>query len=356
MTNTADPKNSTTVRANNATIGGGAGADARVEGATKARKDRKRAAAGAPLAVQATRVGMRLLSSHAPALAARWAERLFMTPRRHARPYWEAEALESATVSRIAYDGSWLPTWSWSPAPRSWNDLVSDAKTVILVHGWEGRGSQLAAFVPALLARGFRVVTFDAPGHGDSTASLGSVVEHARALHAVAREHGPVHAVVGHSVGGAAALLATRFGLEVERLALVAPPMTPADFAATFSRYLGIGDAVKARMIARIEDRYAMPFDQIDARLDAKRLTKPLFVVHDESDPVVPFAEGKTLAELGGGELLATQGLGHRAILRAPEVIEAVAAFLGEAPVSRPLGETIDRELFARRERATPRG
>ena len=32
----------------------------------------------------------------------------------------------------------------------------------------EGRGSQLSTFVPSLLRQGFRVVTFDAPGHGDS--------------------------------------------------------------------------------------------------------------------------------------------------------------------------------------------
>jgi len=41
---------------------------------------------------------------------------------------------------------------------------------VLLVHGWGGRGAQLASFVEPLVARGFSVLTFDAPGHGASAA------------------------------------------------------------------------------------------------------------------------------------------------------------------------------------------
>ena len=43
-----------------------------------------------------------------------------------------------------------------------------DGPVVYLVHGWGGRGSQLASFVEPLLVAGFRVVMFDAPAHGDS--------------------------------------------------------------------------------------------------------------------------------------------------------------------------------------------
>jgi pimeloyl-ACP methyl ester carboxylesterase len=220
---------------------------------------------------------------------------------------------------------------------------------VILVHGWEGRGSQLARFVPPLLERGLRVVTFDAPGHGDSTLRRASVVEHARALRTVGLATGPVHAVIGHSVGGAAALFATRLGFEARRFALVAAPATPAKFAAHFARQLEIGDDVKARMIARLEARYDLPFAAIDAAIDARRLRSPLLVVHDASDPVVPLAEGRTLAAAAGrGELRETTGLGHRAILRDPGVIDAVTRFVAEGAGTRTFAETLDGELFLR--------
>jgi len=301
----------------------------------------------ASVAFRATRAGLRALSPHAPALAARWAERLFLTARRHERPSWEAEAVASASASRVEHAGAWLPTWTWTPPAAKASFHVP--RTVILMHGWEGRGSQLAAFVPELLARGLRVVAFDAPGHGDSPLPRASLVEHARALCAVGRSVGPAHAVIGHSVGGAAALLATRFGLEVERLALLCPPTAPADFAATFARVLDLDESVKGAMIARLEARYDLRFDELDVRLDAERLHAPLLVVHDRDDPVVRFEHGAELARTAPrGELVEVTGLGHRALLRAPHVVSKVVSFVAAGTPEPSFAATIDGELFLR--------
>ena len=43
-----------------------------------------------------------------------------------------------------------------------------EGPVVYLVHGWAGRGSQLAGFVEPLTAAGFRAVLFGAPAHGSS--------------------------------------------------------------------------------------------------------------------------------------------------------------------------------------------
>ena len=304
-------------------------------------------------ALRVTRAGFRVLSPHAPALAARWAERLFLTARRHERPSWEAEALSSATVDRLPHEGKWLPTWTWTPAmtsdgPEATGATLEAPPTVVLVHGWEGRGSQLAAFVPALLDRGFRVVTFDAPGHGDSPLARASLVEHARALCSLGRALGPVHAVIGHSVGGAATLFATRYGFLADRLALVAPPTTPASFAAVFAQTLGLAPQIEAAMVARLEARYDIRFAELDVRADAARLHQPMLVVHDHDDPIVPFASGKAIADTAPrGRLLAVSALGHRAILRAPSVIDAVTRFVDEEPTAS-FARTLDGELFMR--------
>jgi hypothetical protein len=51
-------------------------------------------------------------------------------------------------------------------------------------------------------------------------------------------------------------------------------------------------------------------------------------VVHDEGDLEVPWQDGKTYAEAWpDSRLLTTRGLGHRRILREPEVMAAVAGF-----------------------------
>lgn len=320
---------------------------------TQARPNKRttvRAHKSPSMSLRAVRAGLRVLSPRAPKLAARWAERLFLTARRHERPSWETEALASARAGRVPHEGGFLPTWTWTP--RGARGSLESPPTVILVHGWEGRGSQLAAFVPPLVAAGLRVVTFDAPGHGDSPLRRASVVEHARALVSVGHAFGPARAVIGHSVGGAAILLATRFGLQAERVALIAPPTTPAGFAATFARTLRLDSALESAMIARLEARYGLRLGDLDVSADAARLRAPLLVVHDREDPVVAFDGGRRLARAAPrGELVAMSGLGHRAILRAPSVIATVADFAGAPAAAPSFAETIDGELFLRDKR-----
>jgi len=59
--------------------------------------------------LEATKAGLRWLSPRAPSLAAMWAERLFLTARRHERPFWEKTVLAGARPARVDYEGSWLP-------------------------------------------------------------------------------------------------------------------------------------------------------------------------------------------------------------------------------------------------------
>lgn len=288
--------------------------------------------------MRAARVGLRLLAPAAPGLAAAYAERLFLTAPRHHRPAWEAKLLTSAEPFQIPHDGSFLPAWRWGRGPS----------TVLLVHGWEGRGSQLGAFVKPLLERGLSVVAFDAPGHGDAPSRFASVVTHGRAVHAAGAYLGPLHAVIGHSVGGAAALYATRLGFRADRLVLVSPPTSPRGFASGFAKVLDLPRNVQTRMLARLEVRYGVSIDELDVRSDAASFRSPVLVVHDVEDRVVPFDSGVALADLAPrGRLVSTTGLGHNRILRAPEMLGAVVPFVADGARTYA-SSSLDDQLFRR--------
>jgi hypothetical protein len=50
--------------------------------------------------------------------------------------------------------------------------------------------------------------------------------------------------------------------------------------------------------------------------------------VHDRNDRINAFADGQAFAHaIQGAQLLATEGLGHRRILKEPEVIGKVVVF-----------------------------
>jgi predicted alpha/beta hydrolase family esterase len=54
----------------------------------------------------------------------------------------------------------------------------------------------------------------------------------------------------------------------------------------------------------------------------------PVFVVHDHDDREVPFGHAEALSAAWGGEVLATDRLGHTRILEAPEVVRAAVGFV----------------------------
>ena len=292
------------------------------------------------LSIRAARAGFRVIGPYAPALASSYAERLFLTARRHRRPAWEQQALASAERFEISHDGRLLPAWRWGSGPS----------TVLLVHGWEGRGSQLARLAEPLARRGLSVVTFDVPGHGDAPAGISSLVEHARAVGSVAAHLGHLHAIVGHSVGGAATLFASRLGLGADRLALIAPPISPERFAAGFGSMLGLDADLQHGLERRLERRYGLRMADLNVAVDAGRWEGPLLVVHDVGDTIVPFSDGESIARAApAGTLVSTHGLGHHRVLRAPEVIDAVVPFVADgARTETPFEETIEGELFFR--------
>jgi pimeloyl-ACP methyl ester carboxylesterase len=272
-----------------------------------------------PLKLQAVRAGLGVLARMSPAATAAIAERLFLTPRKHARPAAEAQMLQRARSFWLPSEFGPLAAWEWGHrGPR-----------VLLVHGWEGRGSQLSALVNPLLDKGFRVVTFDAPGHGDSPGDRSSYFHFARSIEQVAEALGPLHAIVTHSMGGASTLWASRHGPLAERLVLISPPIDLRDFTRQFCGFLGLPESVRERMHWRLDARFGVPIDEVRAEALASRMGGPLLVVHDEADRDVPIACGEAIVnQWPGSELLRTRGLGHRRILRDEQVLQAVTQFV----------------------------
>jgi pimeloyl-ACP methyl ester carboxylesterase len=264
--------------------------------------------------------GIRVLSTLVPALAARLAERLLLTPTRHAVPPPERAALESARQQIVSVDGTPVTTWTWGHGP-----------VILLVHGWSGRGGQLASFVPPLLARGFSVVTFDAPGHGVSIAPETSVMAFVAAVRAVGATHGPVRGIIAHSIGAVAAARAMFEGLAPDGAVFVSPAANLAGYSDVFLDALGFSRAAREGMRARVEARLRTPWTALDLRALAPAMNVPLLVVHDRDDADVPWQDGAIVAQAWrDARLLTTGGLGHRRILRDATVIRSAADFLAE--------------------------
>lgn len=266
----------------------------------------------------AMQTAFRTLGRVAPETAAAWAQRLFLTPRRHAVPAREQRWLAAARRSEVEIAGRRLASWTWG-----------EGEPVLLAHGWAGRAGQLGALAEPLVAAGYRAVAFDMPGHGESAGKTSSLIEMAEAVTGMIEHLGSVRAVVAHSAGAAATTIAMRLALPVERLVFVAPPSDLGAFSYQFADLLGVPERVRERMQDRIETRFGVRWAEIAAAALAPTMDRPLLVVHDRDDREVPWESGRFIADRWPeARLVSTRGLGHQRILRDPEVIAETLGFV----------------------------
>lgn len=211
--------------------------------------------------------------------------------------------------------------------------------TAYLVHGWGGWWQQLSAHIQPLVDRGLCVVAFDAPSHGGSDAGRfggrsTTFVEMGEALAAVAADFGRPAVVVAHSAGAMASLLAIDAGLDVEALALLAPPVSVEPIQRLVATSLGVGPRSERVMRERAERRVGLPMQALDlVDLASRQRSLPrLLVVHDRHDREAPLAGAVELVTAWhGARLLVTDRLGHHRVMWHPDVVARVAGLAGDA-------------------------
>jgi pimeloyl-ACP methyl ester carboxylesterase len=267
--------------------------------------------------VRALRRSFPHLGRFTPSLSSRLAEALFITPPKEARLRREERALEDARFSRTPNGAGYIPTWKWG-----------EGRPVVLVHGWGGHAGRLTEFVAPLVRRGFSVIAFDAPGHGDAGGRNSSLTDFVGAIRAIARKHGPFEAMIGHSLGAAACALAVRHGLEVSRVVLLAPPADPEKYSGRFARFYRMSPETREGMKRRLESRYRIHWP--DLKIAAGDCPARMLVFHDEKDTRIPFRDGvEVVRAWPNAALVRTRGLGHHRILCDPRVISRAVAFVG---------------------------
>ena len=278
------------------------------------------------------------------------AERMFTTPRRFHRPARELPILArghrftiDVTLGSPRWGGLRTPVtaWRWGVGP-----------TVLLVHGWEGRGAQLGAFVEPLVAAGLSVVTFDAPAHGASPGSRAYLTDIADTIVDVAVAVGPLHGIVAHSFGCAAVLLAqSRGDVTAPHNVFIAPNILIPESVGRFTHALGLDSEERQLFEKQIVASSGMPLEGLLLPALVGKRDASLLVIHDTEDREVPHNQGEKLVASwpAPARLESTSHLGHRRILRDPGVVALAVAEVrrGVPQPTSDLVREVDRQLAA---------
>ena len=235
-----------------------------------------------------------------------------------------------------------------------------DGKPVVLIHGWPLSGRSWEAQVPALIAAGHRVITYDRRGFGKSsqpwmgydydtfTADLHGLMTHLDLKDAT---------LVGFSMGGGeVARYVARHGTERVAKAVFAAAVPPYLYKSADNPEGGLDDATIAqfqggvtadrmafldgfttnffsaggklmvseaqRVYARDIAAFASPkgtldcigaFASTDFRADLAKIKLPTLVIHGDSDAIVPFeiSGARTHKAIAGSRLILVKGAPH---------------------------------------------
>lgn len=200
-----------------------------------------------------------------------------------------------------------------------WYKSGSLGHVVILSHGSLGKRDQLNDEMLALHKRGFSVVAFDFPGHGESGGSvdclgqpevLEQVVAHTRTLEPQSRV-----SLLGFSMGGFATSVVASRDAKIHKVVLLG---TFAD-ALTQTVYEHGSGGFLAQQAALWTDRfYGLDLSKLRPIEHLAKVDHPVMIVHGEDDLVIPLAEAKALlAASKRATLVTVPKVGHGGYLRA---------------------------------------
>jgi pimeloyl-ACP methyl ester carboxylesterase len=288
---------------------------------------------GQSLKRASVRTGVGLASIVAPRFVLKKASDLFLTPPRFAHSQPEQRLLDAGTQFSVETSAGKISAWRFGDATNP---------AIIMSHGWGGRGAQFRAFVPKLVEAGYQPIIFDHIGHGMSEGRQAALVDFWRGVDAVwDHMNGTgvnVAGLIGHSLGSAGIASALRRPLSGvahagnPRAVLIAPPDSLIGYSRLFSRYLGIPERIRAAMQWRFEKRYGVDWQEFELPDSVQSINTAALFIHDRDDKETRFAGGLALARTWpDARLHATEGLGHRRILRNAAVVQSAIDFITDS-------------------------
>ncbi|WCM42067.1 alpha/beta hydrolase [Flavobacterium sp. CBA20B-1] len=263
----------------------------------------------------------RILSKLNKKLAAAFALRLFETPIKHKLPKREQKMFEASHKSKLLL-------------PESKKEVVVyenkfGSKKVLLVHGWNGRGTQLVSIAKAFKELNYTIISFDAPGHGKSIKTTANMKHFIETIFLLDKKYNGFDAIIGHSLGGMSVINCLGRGLQTNKAVIIGSGNRTKDITNDFLDTIGMSRKITPHLIHLFEQKYNDKMMHYDVEQHTEKVATPVLVIHDKNDKDVPFTAAETIHQtLPNSELMITNGLGHRKILGDEAVIQKIVQFV----------------------------
>ncbi|MFK8013102.1 MAG: alpha/beta fold hydrolase [Marinicellaceae bacterium] len=259
----------------------------------------------------------KFLSFINPNLAAKYALKIFMHPKRSVRSEEEMHYLLTGKQVNFASHRK----------ARVWGE----GRVIWLIHGWESRCSTFFKLIPLLIDKGFKVVAWDGPAHGDSPGDSSHVAKNARALSQDMDEglFDKAEVILGHSFGGATLAVLNKIRSMPKKVVICSAPTRIQNIFTNFAKMIKLSEKTTSIFIQMAESDSGYSLQEGSLVDNDISKTRQVLVIHDIEDNIIPFSDFEILKKTWeSGEFIATENLGHRLTIKNKEILSTIIEFV----------------------------
>ena len=282
---------------------------------------------GQKLAIRYTLSRLHILALVSKKKAAKKALQLFFTPRLRSGKKIPP-LFEKGEKLAFSLNGRQVRGYRWLPREPS----ETPAKKALILHGFESSVKKFDQYIAALLKKGYEVIAFDAPAHGESAGKKITLPLYVEMIKSIYERYGPVQSFLAHSLGGLAAahFLESLPQNRDCRLVLIAPATETKTSVDLFFEYLQLDGEVRKEFDKLILEKTGQTVEYFSIRRAAKKIKGPVLWFHDEEDLITPVGDVLKVKELNQKNIkfVFSRGLGHRNIYRDAKVTREAIDFL----------------------------
>ena len=249
---------------------------------------------------------LNILSYLLPKQSVKLAYRLFSKPRRgrldlERLPYF----LQKAQTKKITIQTHEIQTYLWP----------GNETRILLVHGWESNAARWSKLFRKLSKTGATIMAIDAPGHGQSNGNEFTMLLYADILQQIAQSFQPT-IIMGHSIGGSACVYSYHNFREsypkLRKMVVLGAPSEIKLLIDEYVRLLSMNKRMTRLLYEFFTTKYNIHIPEFTTAHFEHTFHLEGLIAHDSKDPVVPFVEGKKLANAWTkATFIATKNLGH---------------------------------------------
>jgi esterase/lipase len=212
-----------------------------------------------------------------------------------------------------------------------WNH--PQAKKVLILHGFGSAAHKFEDYATLLVAKGFEVLAFDAPAHGNSEGDTTNAIEYSEMIKQVMEKFGPIEHFIAHSFGGISLSLALEQVSHTEntKIAFIAPATETTSAVDGAFKMLKLKDETVRdefeKIIVKLTGKNVAWFSMSRAMHNIKA---SILWVHDEDDDITPWADALKVKQDNHPNIkfVVTKELGHNKIYHDDGVKKQVIDFM----------------------------